>query len=178
MIFTNTYNSPLGVIHMTCDGTCLTGLWFEASKQAKKQTSLMIEEPSPVLDLTKEWLDQYFQGHNPSFLPPMRVENLTPFRSMVIERLMKIPYGHVITYNDIAKDIAKERGIPKMSSQAVGGAVGWNPICILIPCHRVVGSNGSLTGYGGGIQNKVRLLEIEKVDMKNLFIPKKAGTAL
>ena len=89
----------------------------------------------------------------------------------------KIPYGKTITYNDIAKEIAKNQGIEKMSAQAVGGAVGWNPICIIIPCHRVVGTNGSLTGYGGGIKNKIGLLEIEKVDMRKFSVPTK-GTAL
>lgn len=89
----------------------------------------------------------------------------------------KIPYGKVVTYNDIAKEIAKIKGLNKMSAQAVGGAVGWNPICIIIPCHRVVGSNGSLTGYGGGIKNKIKLLELEKNDMTKFIIPTK-GTAL
>ena len=89
----------------------------------------------------------------------------------------KIPYGKTVTYNDIAKEIAQNRGIEKMSAQAVGSAVGWNPICIIVPCHRVVGTNGSLTGYGGGIQNKVKLLEIENNDMIKFTIPKK-GTAL
>lgn len=86
--------------------------------------------------------------------------------------MIKIPYGKLISYNDIAKEIAKENGIKKMSAQAVGGAVGWNPICLIIPCHRVVGSNGNLTGYGGGIQNKIRLLELEKNDMNKFTISK------
>ena len=89
----------------------------------------------------------------------------------------KIPYGKTITYNDIAKEIAKKKGIDRMSAQAVGGAVGWNPICIIIPCHRVIGSNNSLVGYGGGIKNKIKLLEIEKNDMSKFIVPKK-GTAL
>ena len=106
-----------------------------------------------------------------------KIENLTPFRKMVIDIMNKIPYGKVVTYNDIAKEIAKIKGLNKMSAQAVGGAVGWNPICIIIPCHRVVGSNGSLTGYGGGIKNKIKLLELEKNDMTKFIIPTK-GTAL
>lgn len=88
----------------------------------------------------------------------------------------KIPYGETIIYNDISKIIAEKRGIVRMSSQAVGGAVGWNPICIIIPCHRVVGTNGSLTGYGGGIKNKVALLTLEKNDMSKFFIPKRGIT--
>ena len=123
------------------------------------------------------WLDIYFSGKNPDFTPKYKIENLTPFRSQVIDIMNKIPYGKTVTYNDIAKEIAQNRGIEKMSAQAVGGAVGWNPICIIVPCHRVVGTNGSLTGYGGGIQNKVKLLEIENNDMSKFTIPKK-GTAL
>ena len=106
-------------------------------------------------------------------MPKYKIENLTTFRKEVINIMNKIPYGETITYNDISKTIARNRGIQRMSAQAVGGAVGWNPICIIIPCHRVVGSNGSLTGYGGGIKNKVALLELEKNDMSRFFIPKR-----
>ncbi len=131
----------------------------------------------PVFDKTSKWLDTYFSGQEPDFTPECKIENLTPFRKQVIDIMNKIPYGKTITYNDIAKKIAKSKGIEKMSAQAVGGAVGWNPICIIIPCHRVVGTNGSLVGYGGGINNKIKLLEIEKNDMNKFTVPKK-GTAL
>lgn len=131
----------------------------------------------PVFDKTSKWLDIYFSGQEPDFTPEYKIENLTPFRKQVIDIMNKIPYGKTITYNDIAKEIAKSKGIEKMSAQAVGGAVGWNPICIIIPCHRVVGTNGSLVGYGGGINNKIKLLEIEKNDMNKFTVPKK-GTAL
>ena len=131
----------------------------------------------PVFDKTSKWLDTYFSGQEPDFTPEYKIENLTPFRKQVIAIMNKIPYGKTITYNDIAKEIAKSKGIEKMSAQAVGGAVGWNPICIIIPCHRVVGTNGSLVGYGGGINNKIKLLEIEKNDMNKFTVPKK-GTAL
>ena len=130
-----------------------------------------------VFDKTSKWLDTYFSGQEPDFTPEYKIENLTPFRKQVIDIMNKIPYGKTITYNDIAKEIAKSKGIEKMSAQAVGGAVGWNPICIIIPCHRVVGTNGSLVGYGGGINNKIKLLEIEKNDMNKFTVPKK-GTAL
>ena len=116
----------------------------------------------PIFDETKKWLDIYFSGKNPDFTPKYKIENLTPFRKQVIGIMNEIPYGKTITYNDIAKEIAKSKGIERMSAQAVGGAVGWNPICIIIPCHRVIGSDGSLTGYGGGINNKIKLLEIER----------------
>ena len=118
-------------------------------------------------------MDIYFSGNIPDFVPKYKIENLTTFRKEVINIMNKIPYGETVTYNDISKTIARNRGIQRMSAQAVGGAVGWNPICIIIPCHRVVGSNGSLTGYGGGIKNKVALLELEKNDMSRFFIPKR-----
>ena len=121
----------------------------------KKKDLLIFKE-------TSKWLDIYFNGNVPDFTPKYKIENLTPFRKDVIDIMNEIPFGKTLTYNDIAKTIAKKRGIERMSSQAVGGAVGWNPICIIIPCHRVVGTNGSLTGYGGGIKNKVALLTLEK----------------
>lgn len=105
-----------------------------------------------IFDEVTRWLDIYFSGKNPDFIPKYKIQNLTPFRKLVIDSMIKIPYGETITYNDIAKTIARKKGIKKMSAQAVGGTVGWNPICIIIPCHRVVGSNDNLTGYGGGIQ--------------------------
>ena len=104
--------------------------------------------------------------------PKYKINNLTPFRKQVIDIMNTIPYGKTLTYSDIAKIIAEDKGIKRMSSQAVGGAVGWNPICIIIPCHRVVGTSGNLTGYGGGMSNKVALLTSEHIDMSKFFIPK------
>lgn len=176
-MYQKTYCSPLGTIYMKSDGTYLTGLWFHGSRDDLKHAGTFEEQELPIFDETKRWLDIYFSGQNPDFTPKYKVANLTPFRKQVIDIMNTIPYGEVITYQDIAEVIAKERGLKKMSAQAVGGAVGWNPICIIIPCHRVVGKNGSLTGYGGGIQNKVKLLELEKQDMSKFTIPKK-GTAL
>ena len=118
-----------------------------------------------------------FSGKNPDFTPKYKINNLTPFRQECVDIMNTIPFGKTITYNDISKIIAEKRKIKRMSSQAVGGAVGSNPICIIIPCHRVVGTNGSLTGYGGGIKNKVALLTHEKNDISKYFVPKK-GTAL
>lgn len=115
----------------------------------------------PILKETSHWLDIYFSGHQPDFNPDYKIENLTPFREEVIEILTKIPFGKTISYGEIASKIAHNRNIPNMSAQAVGNAVGWNPICIIIPCHRVIGSNGNLIGYGGGIQNKEALLRLE-----------------
>ena len=164
-------------ILLNSDGEYLTGLWFVGSKDSLKHDSNCKEKELPIFKDTIKWLDFYFSGKEPNFTPKYKINNLTPFRKIVIDIMNKIPYGNTITYNDIAKEIAKIRGIEKMSSQAVGGAVGWNPICIIIPCHRVVGSNNSLTGYGGGIKNKVALLTIEGNDMTKFTIPTK-GTAL
>lgn len=173
------YNTPEGFtnIYMNSDGEYLTGLWFEGSRDSSKHTLECEEKELPIFKETSKWLDIYFSSNNPNFTPKYKINNLTPFRKEVIDIMNTIPYGKTITYNDISKIIANNRGISKMSSQAVGGAVGWNPICIIIPCHRVVGTNGSLTGYGGGIQNKVSLLELEGTNMKEFFVPKK-GTAL
>ena len=162
---------------MNSDGEYLTGLWFEGSRDTSKHNINCEEKDLPIFKKTSKWLDVYFKGNVPDFTPKYKIENLTPFRKEVIDIINEIPFGKTLTYNDIAKIIAKKRGIEKMSSQAVGGAVGWNPICIIIPCHRVVGSNGSLTGYGGGIKNKVALLTLEKNDMSKYFVPSR-GTAL
>ena len=166
------YNTPEGFtnIYMNSDGEYLTGLWFEGSRDSSKHTLECEEKELPIFKETAKWLDIYFSGKNPRFIPKYKINNLTPFRKEVIDIMNTIPYGETITYNDISKIIANNRRINKMSSQAVGGAVGWNPICIIIPCHRVVGTNGSLTGYGGGIQNKVSLLKLEGTSLKEKFI--------
>ncbi len=158
---------------MCSDGEYLTGLWFAGSSDDLKHTGDMENKNLPVFEETSSWLDIYFSGKNPSFTPKYRINDLTSFRKDVIEIMNSIPYGDVLTYNDIAKKIAIKRGIEKMSSQAVGGAVGWNPICIIVPCHRVVGANGNLTGYGGGINNKIELLKLEGNDMNKFFIKRK-----
>ena len=154
---------------MCSDGEYLTGLWFVESKDDLKHTGDMKTKSLPIFEETSSWLDIYFSGKNPSFTPKYKINDLTPFREEVFEIMNKISYGDVLTYNDIAKKIAKKRGIEKMSSQAVGGTVGWNPICIIVPCHRVVGANGNLTGYGGGIDNKIELLKLEGNDMDKFF---------
>ena len=120
-----------------------------------------------MLKLAKRWLDIYFEGREPGFMPPLRYA-LTPFRKTVCEIMLTIPYGKTITYGEIASELASRKKIAKMSAQAVGGAVGHNPISLMIPCHRVVGTNGNLTGYAGGIDRKVKLLELENVKIENL----------
>lgn len=179
MIYKRFYKTPDGFddILMNSDGEFLTGLWFAASRDASKHIVNCEERELPVFKETCEWLDIYFSGKAPDFTPKYKINNLTQFREEVINIMNTIPFGCTLTYNDIAKIIAEKRGLKKMSAQAVGGAVGWNPICIIVPCHRVVGSNGSMTGYGGGIKNKTALLKLENNDMSKFFVPEK-GTAL
>ena len=164
-------------IIINSDGEYLTGLYFEGSRGLAKQNMNCEEKKLPIFQETIKWLDIYFRGKCPEFIPKYKIQNLTPFRKEVIDIMNTIAFGKTLTYQDIAKRIAQNRRIEKMSAQAVGGSVGWNPICIIIPCHRVVGTNGSLTGYGGGINNKIELLKNEKIDINPYFIPKK-GTAL
>lgn len=176
MTYKQTYQTPEGFSNMlmNSDGEYLTGLWFEGSRDSSKHEIDCEERDLPIFRDTIKWLDIYFSGKDPNFKPKYKIERLTQFRKEVIDIMNNIPFGETLTYNDISKIIAKNRGIKRMSSQAVGGAVGWNPICIIIPCHRVVGTNGSLTGYGGGIKNKVALLTLEKNDMSKFFVPIKS----
>lgn len=165
MLFKRRYITPEGFddLIMISDGKKLTGLIFAGSEHACK-TSLPQDEMSlPIFDNTRKWLDEYFGGKIPSFTPEFDISSLTPFQQRVAALTLEIPYGKTATYGEIADIIAAERGITKMSSRAVGGAVGKNPICIIIPCHRVLGANGAITGYGGGISNKIALLNIEKI---------------
>ena len=179
MVYKWIYKTPNNFDNMlmNSDGKYLTGLWFIDSKDAAKHIINCEEKDLPIFRETVKWLDIYFSGKNPEFTPKYKILNLTPFRQEVTNIMNSIKFGETMTYNDISKVIAQKRGLEKMSAQAVGGAVGWNPICIIIPCHRVVGTHGSLTGYGGGIKNKVALLTHEKNDMNKYFVPKR-GTAL
>lgn len=177
MEYISHYSSPLGGITLASDGDALTGLWFDGQKYFADNLDNKYEEKDiPAFGNTKEWLDIYFSGKDPGFTPDIRMKT-TDFRRAVWEIMLRIPYGQTMTYGEIAEELAKQSGIAGMSAQAVGGAVGHNSILLIIPCHRVVGANGSLTGYAGGIEKKVKLLELEKTDMTNLFVPK-GGTAL
>lgn len=159
------YSSPLGGITASSDGTAITGLWFDGQKYFGDTLPEEYKEKSlPVFEILKHWLDIYFSGNEPDFTPPILMKT-TPFRKAVWEIMLTIPYGQTMTYGEIADKIAKQKGISKMSAQAVGGAVGHNSISLLIPCHRVVGANGSLTGYAGGLDKKTKLLEMEKADI-------------
>lgn len=155
MLFLTHYASPLGPILLAADETGLTGLWFEAQKYFPSFSGVEYQEKeTPVLTETVRWLDVYFSGKDPGFLPPLHPQG-SPFRQTVWDILLTIPRGQTITYGEIARRLGVR------SAQAVGGAVGHNPISILIPCHRVVGSDGSLTGYAGGVERKARLLQLE-----------------
>lgn len=163
------YDSPLGGITIASNGEAITGLWFEGQKYFGDTLSEQYEEKKlPVFEEAKRWLDIYFQGKEPDFMPPLLMET-TPFRKAVWEIMLEIPYGKTMTYGEIAERITKQKGIARMSAQAVGGAVGHNSISLMIPCHRVVGTNGRLTGYAGGLDKKVKLLALEKVDMAGFF---------
>ena len=177
MTFIQHYDSPLGGILLAADESGLTGLWFDGQKYfARDLSAERVEQNTSVLSEAKRWLDIYFAGQKPDFTPPLHPVG-SAFRRDVWGILLQIPYGQTITYGEIARQLAEKQGLPQMSPQAVGGAVGHNEISIIIPCHRVVGTNGSLTGYAGGIDKKVKLLELEHTDMTGFFVPKK-GTAL
>lgn len=161
MEYVHHYESPLGDMTMASNGKELTGLWFEEQRYYADGLSDEFENKElPVFDETRSWLDMYFCGKEPDFTPPLCI-NATAFRRRVCEIMLTISYGQTMTYSQIGEIIAKEKGIQRMSAQAVGGAVGHNSISIIIPCHRVVGTNGSLTGYAGGIDKKIQLLTIE-----------------
>ena len=169
MDYTYHYNSPIGGITLASDGEKLVGLWFDGQKYfASTLGQDATEKKLPVFDETKKWLDTYFSGKKPGFTPPIRIRT-TAFRKEVCKIMLTIPFGHTMTYGEIANVITKRHGRGRMSAQAVGGAVGHNPISLIIPCHRVVGANGSLTGYAGGISKKVELLSMEGADMTKLF---------
>ena len=180
MYYSTKYDSSLiGPITLASDGESIVGLWLDGQKYHSSTINgeVTTKDDMPVFIKTKEWLDKYFAGKNPSVDELPLAPCGSDFRKAVWDILREIPYGECITYGEIAKRIAAETGQKTMSAQAVGGAVGHNPISIIIPCHRVIGANGSLTGYAGGIDKKITLLELEDVDLSRLTIPTR-GTAL
>lgn len=165
------YHSPIGRLLLSADEIGLTGVWLEGEKYfAHGLPADRREACTPILADTKRWLDEYFSGKEPDFMPPLHPIG-SPFRQAVWQILRRIPYGKTVTYGEIAREMARQKGLPKMSAQAVGGAVGHNEISILIPCHRVVGAKGNLTGYAGGLSRKIQLLTLEGVDTSRLYIP-------
>lgn len=168
------YRSPLGPITLASDGTALTGLWFEGQKYYGGEETAHREEALPVFLETRRWLDLYFEGREPDFLPPVSLSG-SPFQQAVWAILKEIPYGKTVTYGDIALRLRSAGR--KASAQAVGGAVGRNPVSVIVPCHRVLGQGGNLTGYAGGVAKKIALLRLEGTDVSRLKTPEK-GTAL
>ena len=161
MDYTHHYISPLGGITMASDGEYLTGLWFDGQKYFADTLKAQHKEKNlDVFRRTDLWLDIYFSGKEPNFTPPLRMKG-TEFRQEVWQILLTIPFGKTMTYGEIAKILADRHGANSMSAQAVGGAVGHNPISLIIPCHRVIGTNGALTGYAGGLEKKAWLLDME-----------------
>lgn len=158
------YESPLGLMLLAQEGEFIVGLWF---REQKYFPNMQLEKgDTPLLKKARTWLDRYFAGERPSPEELPLAPHGTAFRQEVWKLLMKIPYGETSTYGLLAQQMAQQRGISRMSAQAVGGAVGHNPISIIIPCHRVLGTDGSLTGYAGGLERKAALLAIEEGDRK------------
>lgn len=184
MVYICRTTSPAGPMTLSSDGECITGLWFDGQKYYGSTLDRAMLEPDgqggvrlkaeqeagglykereslPVFVQVKAWLDQYFEGKEPSFMPPMAPEG-SSFRGLVWKILCEIPYGQTLTYGAVAREAASRAGRTSMSAQAVGGAIGHNPISILIPCHRVMGAGGSLTGYAAGVDVKKMLLALEQ----------------
>ena len=172
MTFTQRYNSPMGGILLAADEIGLTGVWFDGQKYfARGLPEERTERNTPVLSAARHWLDVYFTGREPDFMPPLNPIG-SGFQRAVWELLLQIPYGQTTTYGALAQKLAQQQGLAHMSAQAVGGAVGRNKISILIPCHRVVGTGGRLTGYAGGVDRKAGLLELEH---SGLRIPRRGA---
>lgn len=190
MIYLDTYESPVGTLTLASDGPHLCGLWMDGQKYFEEKLAVRLgvkdaadrlegeaaRQASPALQAGHAWLDTYFAGRDPGPLPPYLLYG-TEFQEQVWDQIARIPYGQLVTYGDIARAIGPSRPTGRASARAVGVAVGRNPLSIIVPCHRVVGSDGSMTGYSGGIARKRWLLEHEGVDMSRLYAPKR-GTAL
>lgn len=165
MTFIQRYGTPLGTMLLAADEIGLVGAWFEGQKYfAAGLPEERLEQETPALAEAQRWLDHYFAGKVPDFLPPLHPAG-SAFRQAVWTALLQIPYGRTTTYGAIAQKLAAQREGARVSARAVGGAVGHNPISVIIPCHRVLGANGNLTGYAGGIERKARLLELEGTHM-------------
>lgn len=173
MIYCGTYSSPLGLLTMASDGESLLGLWMETQPYflSTVEESMVNQEDLPLFLQTKEWLDRYFAGEKPVAADLPLAPEGSEFRKAVWRILCEIPYGELVTYGDIAKAIALAQGKDKMSARAVGGAIGHNPISIIIPCHRVIGAKNNLTGYTGGLDKKIWLLTHEGIDMEKMIVP-------
>ena len=174
MVYKTYYDSPVGKLLIASDGENIIGLCIEEQKYYldKIEKEGIEKDNLEIFDKTRNWIDRYFKQEKPEISEISLAPEGNTFRQYIWELLCEIPYGETITYGELAKKVAKKLNKPSMSAQAVGNAVGHNPISIIIPCHRVVGKNGSLTGYAGGIDKKIKLLEMENVNMEKFFIPK------
>lgn len=170
MDYTTHYFSPIGAITLASDGEALTGLWFDGQRHFASTLDSVHEERDdlPIFSESVRWLDIYFGGGEPGFTPALLLRG-SQFRRHVWEALLAIPFGQTLTYGELARRIALQLGMRSLSPQAVGGAVGHNPISLVVPCHRVVGSKGALTGYAGGLDKKRFLLEMEHTLSPTLF---------
>lgn len=179
MIYLTTYQSNLGEILLASDGTSLVGLWFKEQKYygGKFLEETVEKDDLVIFEETKQWLDAYFKGEQPPISQLKINFNDSEFRNYVWQVLCEIPYGKTLSYKEVGQEVALRMNKTSMSSQAVGGAVGHNPISIIVPCHRVVGTNKSLTGYAGGLDRKINLLKLEGINIEQFSKPKK-GTAL
>lgn len=178
-IYRTEYESELiGPITLASDGNAIVGCWFGNDRYFGYGVSAPMEpkDDLPVFEQARRWLDRYFAGKAPDPRELPLSAHATPFQLQVREAMLDIPYGETTTYGAIAMRIAEKTG-KRSSARAVGGAVGRNPLCVIAPCHRVVGSDGSLTGFGGGLDMKVKLLEHEGVDLSRFYRPKR-GTAI
>ena len=169
MQYIHYYESPIGQILLTADEQGLTDLMLQGEPWTLAADHS--EDTTPAIIESVRWLDIYFSGNIPDFTPPLHLTG-SPFQMEVWELLLKIPYGSITTYGDLAKQIAQQRGISRMSAQAVGGAVGSNPVSIIVPCHRIVGTNGNLTGFASGLDNKIALLKQEGHDISKFSMPR------
>lgn len=180
MLCTDKYFSTLGELTLACDDEALVGLWLDRETALEGMGSAPADDcpDAPLLKLAREWLDAYFAGKRPGIGGLPLAPAGTPFQQLVWRLLCAIPYGECVTYGDIAAEAATALHKERMSARAVGGAVGRNPVSIIIPCHRVVGAGGNLTGYGGGIAKKMRLLEMEGADMHRFSLPRRGKYAV
>ena len=173
MFYKSYYDSPLGKILLVSNETSLAGLWIYGQKYFLEtiKEDILLKDNIEILEKSKKWLDRYFNLEKPEINELSLAPIGGDFRQIVWKQLCKIPYGKTTTYGNIAKNVAKELNKTSMSAQAIGNAVGHNPISIIIPCHRVIGTSGNLTGYAGGIDKKIQLLKLEKVNTDKFFIP-------
>jgi methylated-DNA-[protein]-cysteine S-methyltransferase len=166
MEYINKIKSPIGILTVSSDGQNISGLWIEGQKYfAKTLEKDVLEQDLPIFENIRKWLNIYFSGKEPGFMPPLMPKG-SLFQKLIWNYLCKIPYGQTIAYGELAEQFALENKGKHTSARAVGGAVGNNPISILIPCHRVIGKNGNLTGYAGGIVTKIKLLKLEDINVE------------